>query len=89
MYKRNMAEQVIHTWNNHFVAVLISLDKMFPMYIWERLIQQTYITPNLLRPSWRNPKISAYAMLEGQFDFNKNSLAPPGTRLIVQKDPAQ
>eukprot|EP00957_Ditylum_brightwellii_P126715 9657953-Ditylum_brightwellii.AAC.1 len=31
--------------------------------------------------------MSAYAHLEGQFDYNKIPLAPPGTRALIYNDP--
>jgi hypothetical protein len=44
---------------------------------------QADITLNLLRSSRRQPKLSAYACLNGNFDFNQSPLAPPGTRVVV------
>jgi hypothetical protein len=43
----------------------------------------------MLRPSRRHPQISAYAILEGMFDFNKTPLAPPGTKIVTHEKPAQ
>mmetsp|Transcript_18114 Transcript_18114/g.28125 ORF Transcript_18114/g.28125 Transcript_18114/m.28125 type:complete len:352 (-) Transcript_18114:350-1405(-) len=36
-----------------------------------------------------NPKLSAYAYLFGQFDFNATPLAPPGTCVIAHEKPQQ
>ena len=36
-----------------------------------------------------NPKLSAYAQVHGQFDYNRTPIAPPGTRVIVFKNTAQ
>jgi hypothetical protein len=33
--------------------------------------------------------MSAYAQLNGHFDFNRTPLAPPGTRVIAHKKPDQ
>ena len=33
-----------------------------------------------------NPKLSAYAILESGFNFNKTSFAPPGSKFLVYKD---
>jgi hypothetical protein len=89
MHRRNAAERAIRTWKNHFVAGLCSTGTQFPTYLWDRLIEQSSITLNLLRPSIRNPKISAYTILEGTFDYNKTPLAPPGTKVIIHKKPLQ
>ena len=39
--------------------------------------------------SRRQPKLSAYACLFGNFDFNRTPLAVPGTRVIIHETPAQ
>jgi hypothetical protein len=39
--------------------------------------------------SWVNPKLSAYAYLNGNFDFNKMPLSPPGTKVLVYLKPDQ
>ena len=41
------------------------------------------MTLNLLRQSRINPRLSAYAQLEGIFDYNKTPMAPPGIRVIA------
>ena len=33
------------------------------------------------------PRLSAYAQLEGAFDFNKTPLAPVGTKVIIHENP--
>jgi hypothetical protein len=50
---------------------------------------QADITLNLLRSSRRQPNLSAYACLNGNFDFNRSPLASPGTRVVVHITPAQ
>jgi hypothetical protein len=47
------------------------------------------ITLNLLRKSRINLRISAYAQLNGHFDFNRTPLAPPGTLIIAHEKPDQ
>ena len=32
-------------------------------------------------------KVSAHAMMEGNFDFNKTPLEPPGTKVMVNEKP--
>jgi hypothetical protein len=49
------------------------------------VLPQATITLNLLRKSRINPRISAYAQLNGHFAFNRTPLAPPGTRIIAQE----
>ena len=57
------------------------------MQLWCELLQQAEISINLLRSSRKNPKLSAYALLKGEFNFNKTPLAPPGTKALVFSDP--
>jgi hypothetical protein len=88
-HRRNAAERAIRTWKNHFIAGLCSTAQTFPNHLWDRLIPQATITLNLLRTSRRYPKLSAYQVLEGNFDFNKTPMAPPGTKVQVHEKPNQ
>jgi hypothetical protein len=56
---------------------------------WDRLLFQAKLTLNLLRSSRVNPKLSAYAYLNGNFDFNKTPLAPLGTKVVIHLKPDQ
>ena len=40
---------------------------------------------NLLRKSIANPKNPVQVSLEENFDFNKTPLAPPGTKVVINK----
>jgi len=82
MYRRNAAERAIRTFKNHFIAILYSTDPDFLLRLWDRLLPQALTTLNLLRGSRINPKLSAYAQLNGAFDFNRTPMGPPGTRGI-------
>ena len=47
------------------------------------------MTLNILRP-YQNPQtMLTYTAIEGSFDFNKTPLAPPGTRVLLNKKPQQ
>jgi hypothetical protein len=83
VHRRNSAERAIRTFKNHFLAVLAGADPQFPVAEWDRLLPQTELTLNLLRNSRVNPKLSAYAYLFGNFDFNATPLAPPGTKVLL------
>jgi hypothetical protein len=88
VHRRNAAERAIRTFKNHFIAGLCSTDKDFPLHLWDRLLPQALISLNLLRGSRINPRLSAYAQLHGDFDYNRTPLAPPGTRVFVHEKPA-
>jgi hypothetical protein len=89
LHRRNAAERAIRTFKNHLLACLPICDSNFPVSEWDRILFQVKLTLNLLRSSRVNPKLSAYAYLNGNFDFNKTPLAPPGTKVIVHLKPDQ
>jgi hypothetical protein len=86
IHRQNAAERAIQTFKNHFLAGLATADPAYPVAEWDRLLPQAVLTLNLLRNSRVNPKLSAYAYLFGNFNFNKTPLAPPGTKVIVHKN---
>ena len=86
-HRANAAERAIQTFNNHFKAGLASLDPDFPVAEWDRLLEQAFLTLNLLRSARVNPSLSAYAYLFENFNFNATPLAPPGTKVVVHSKP--
>ena len=86
-HRANAAERAIQTFKAHFTAGLASVDPDFPVNEWDRLLDQAFITLNLLRMSRVNPKLSSYTYLFGNFDFNATSMAPPGTKVVIQLKP--
>ena len=74
-------------FKNHFLAGLAGVDPSFPIKQWDKLLAQAEITLNLLQTSLANQKLSAYAYLFGNFDFNKTLLAPLGTKVAVHIKP--
>ena len=86
-HRRNAAERAIRTFKNHFVAGLCSLHPDFPLPLWDRLLEQAELTMNLLRGSRMNPNLSAHAQLHGTYDFKRNPIAPPGTRVLAHDKP--
>ena len=51
VHHRNAAEGAICTFKNHFIAGLCSVDKDFPLHLWDHLLPQALLTLNLLRSS--------------------------------------
>eukprot|EP00804_Cyclotella_cryptica_P015695 CCRYP_018924-RA/>CCRYP_018924-RA protein AED:0.15 eAED:0.15 QI:0/-1/0/1/-1/1/1/0/1314 len=86
-HRANAAERAIQTFKNHFIAGLSSVDPEFPIQLWDELLEQAQDTLNLLRTSRLNARLSAYATLEGPFNFDRTPLAPPGTKALVYLDP--
>ena len=62
---------------------LASVSPKMPMHLWCRLLPQALMTLNLLRQSRMNPRLSAYAQLYGQHDYNINPVAPPGIQVSI------
>ena len=89
MHRRNAAEKAIRTFKNHFLSGLASCDPNYPIFEWDRLLNQCEITLNLLRSSRVNPKLSAHAYLHGIHDFNKVPMAPPGTKILIHANPSK
>jgi hypothetical protein len=87
VHRRNAAERAIRTFQNHFIAGLCSVDKDFPLHLWDHLLPQAELTLNLLRGSRLNPKLSAWAQVHGTYDYNRVPLAPPGCRVLVHEKP--
>jgi hypothetical protein len=87
VHKQNAAERAVQTFKNHFLAGICSTDKKIPLHLWDRLTPHAFITLNLLRQSRINPQLSAYAQLNGPFDFNRTPVAPLEARVIFHEKP--
>ena len=89
VHRCNTAERATRTSKNHFLAGLAYLDPTFPIEEWDRLLPRCSTTLNLLRNARAYPKLSSYAYLFGNFNFNfnKTPTAPPGIRVAVHKKP--
>ena len=87
IHRRNSAERAIRTFKDNFIAGICSTHKDFPLHIWFQIILHAIITINLLRQSRMNPKLSGYAQLHGEFNYNAPLLAPPSTQVIIHEKP--
>ena len=86
-HRRNAAEKAIRTFKNHFLSGLATCNSNYPIHEWDRLLPQCELTLNLLRSARANNKLSAWAYLNGNFNFNRTPIAPPGTAVIVHGKP--
>ena len=89
MHRINTAERDIRIRKNRFISGLPGTEKLFPMHLWDRLLDQAQIMLSMLRPSRHNTKISAHAATKGNFDFNKTPLVPPSTNVIFHEKPIE
>jgi hypothetical protein len=76
-HRRNDAERAIHTFKEHFVLGLASVDPYFPLHLWDHLSPHVEMTLNLLRKSRQHPQLSAAAHYHGMVDYNKPAFDPP------------
>jgi hypothetical protein len=88
LHQTNAAKKTIGTFKDHFIAGLCSVDPQFPMHLWCQLLPLATTTLNFLRPSDLNSRLSAEALLNGAFNYNKTPLAPLGTKVLVHGTPA-
>ena len=63
------------------------MDPDFSVNEWDRLLNQAFITLNLLRRARVNPKLPANSYLFGNFNFNTTPMASPGTKTIIHIKP--
>ena len=85
LHRRNSTEHAIQAFKAHFIAGLCSTDPNYPAAEWDRLVSQAELTLNLLHSCRFNPKLSAYAALNGVFDFNATPLVPLGTKVLLHE----
>jgi hypothetical protein len=77
-HRQNLSERAIQMFKNHFKAIVAGVDDSFPMRLWDKLLPQRILTLNLLRQLNVAPTVSAYAYINGPFDYNLMPLAPMG-----------
>ena len=87
-HRQNAAEKAIKTVKNHLLSGLATCHQQFPITEWDRILPQAEMTLNLLQNSRFNPKLSSWAYLNGQHDFSRTPLAPPGSKILVHTKPS-
>ena len=63
------------------------MEPNFPLQVWDCLVPHAEMSLNLLRQSWLHAKLSEYAHLNGQYNYNATPMAPTGTRNISHDKP--
>ena len=56
----------------------------FSLKLWCKLVVQSVITPNLLRPSLINPNLSVHAKIFGNFNYECTPMDPPGIKVLLR-----
>eukprot|EP00804_Cyclotella_cryptica_P013371 CCRYP_005143-RA/>CCRYP_005143-RA protein AED:0.40 eAED:0.40 QI:0/-1/0/1/-1/1/1/0/306 len=83
VHRCNAVECAIHTFKDHFLAILAGTAPSFPADRSDLLIPHVELTLNLLRTSHCNPALSAWEGLFGPFNFDATSLGPMGCRVLI------
>jgi hypothetical protein len=76
-HRANAAERAIRNFKEHFKSGLATVDPAFPIHLWDRLLPQAEITPNLLRSLRLHPQLSAAVHYHGLIDYNRTAFGPP------------
>jgi hypothetical protein len=69
--------------------MLCVADPDFPIYLFDKLIEQAELTLNLLRGSSFSPHVSAWQALNGAYSFTDTPIAPPGIKIVCFESPDQ
>ena len=88
-HHRNIAENSIQTWKDHFVGVLTGTESTFPMHLWCQSIPQAERQLLLLQQSNVNPRIYAYSHVYGLHNYNTKTFVPIGMSSIFHDKPRQ
>ena len=88
-HRTNPAEKCIDNFKCHLIAGLSALDPKFPLHLWCRLLPQCEDTLNMLRTSCQHSHMSSYTHMNGPFDYNVTSIAPPGLKTLIYETPEQ
>ena len=78
---------MIETAKHHFIAGMAGTEKNYPTRKWDRGVEQSQRTLNMLRPCRIKPKLSADAFLEGQHDYNAVPFPPLVWIMIIFEGP--
>ena len=70
-----------------FLAGISIVDDVFPMNLWDQLLDQVDIALNILWPIIINPPLSEYNMILVTFYFNSTPMVPPGCKIIFHEKP--
>jgi hypothetical protein len=86
-HRRNAAERAICSFKDHLIAGLCSIYIVFPMHLWDRLLPQAILALNMIRTSRINRIIYAETHLNGQYEYNRAPMSPPGNIIIAHETP--
>ncbi len=89
MNQINIGELSIQTFKNHCIAILAGIYPWFSIFLWCKLLPQAVLTLNLMCPSNVVAKVSEYAYVHGQFNYDTMPLALMGCVVQLYLKPHQ
>ena len=87
LHRSNAAERSVRTLNNHFIAALCTVEPLFPLYLWDRILPQFTMTLNMMWRSRLNPGLSSYEQVGVIHNFERTPLAPLGFKAQIHEKP--
>ena len=88
-YWVNAANKIVEIFKNLFVSGLCTFKNKIQLQLWCDLLHQLETILKFLYIKCINSKVSAFAVLEGNFNFNHIPLTYPGTNVFLYIDPTQ
>ena len=82
------AEKTVQTYKACFKSTTASLPDKFPGGYWCRLCEQVNLSVNIVRACRQNPRLSVWALCEGDFHFDSMPIAPLGTEMLMHNKPS-
>ena len=73
----NASKCAIQNFKKYFISGSCIGNKAFPTILWSYLVNQAQDSLNMMWTSRIYPKLSAYNVLEGTHNFNRDPCAPP------------
>jgi hypothetical protein len=85
-HRSNFAERAIRTFKNHFIAILSGIHTLFPLDLWNLLLDIAALTLNHMLPYKNDRRLSAYHGIHGSLiDFLAHPLHPPGQLVVIHE----
>ena len=89
IHQRNAVERAVRTFKNHFISALCTVDHLFPLYLWYRLLPQVTMALNMLRQSQLNSGLSWYKQADVVHNFERTPLSTLGCKVQIHENPHQ
>ena len=86
-HRTNPSERALQNYKSCVKSTIASLPPTFPIAYWCRLLPQIYFSVNIVIKCRQNPLLSSWASMEAEFHFKATPIAPPGSEMLMHKNP--